>query len=234
MEQDLSQPLTLYPSFSALNEKVITCLRCPRLVQHRQETPVKKGCQADAYWRRPVPGFGDPKAALLILGLAPSAQGGNRTGRIFTGDGSALFLIRMLHAAGLANQPTSENREDGLKLIGCYLTAAVKCVPPDNKPTSMEFSNCSSYFENEFYLLKRVQAVLALGQLAFNAYKHFLVQNAHGTIFETFSHGARASIPGWPTLFGSYHPSPQNTNTGKLTEAMFLTLLKRIKNEIGL
>lgn len=229
MEKDLSQQLT----FDLLNETVIVCARCPRLVKHREEAPVKKEFQTETYWRKPVPGFGDPHAKLLILGLAPSSQGGNRTGRIFTGDGSGAFLIKMLYQVGWANQPTSLHQNDGLKLIGCYLTAAVKCVPPGNKPLPGEFANCHPYFENEFYLLKKVKAVLALGQLAFNTYKKFLIQNAHVSLFEPFAHGARIFCPGWPTLFGSYHPSPQNTNTGKLTEAMFLTLLNRIKCDIG-
>lgn len=216
----------LFSTFDSLKTQVISCARCPRLVCYREEIG------AITHWGKPVPGFGDPKASLLILGIAPSIQGGNRTGRLFTGDGSARFLIRMLYKAGFANQPTSENRDDGLELIDCYMTAAVKCVPPDNRPTKQEFANCNPYFTNEFLLLKHIKAVLVLGQLAFNAYRQFLLQEAQMAMMSTFSHGLRLDFPGWPSLYTSYHPSPQNTNTGKLTETMFLTLLKRIKEEI--
>lgn len=217
--------------FESLNQKIVRCTRCPRLVHFREKVPFRKIFQDEAGWRRPVPGFGDPKAWLLILGLAPSVEGGNRTGRIFTGDGSARFLIKMLYLADLASQPLSESRDDGLKLKGCYLTAAVKCVPPQHKPLPEEFFNCSSYFENEFFLLKNVKAVLALGKLSFDSYQSFLLKQGALQKKAPFAHAQVLKCPGWPTLYGAYHPSPQNTNTGKLTEQMFLDLLKTIKTD---
>ncbi|MFQ5920230.1 MAG: uracil-DNA glycosylase, partial [Thermoplasmata archaeon] len=158
-----------------LRERVVTCTRCPRLVAFRQEVSEKKRRAYEdwTYWGRPVPGFGDPEADLVIVGLAPAAHGGNRTGRIFTGDPSAAFLMRGLHEAGFANQPTSESREDGLRLHNAYMTAAVRCVPPDNRPVAEEISNCSSYLEEELDIL-RPRAILALGHLAFNASTRFL------------------------------------------------------------
>lgn len=218
--------VVLDASFEALNNKIVVCTRCPRLVQFRQQVPFRKHYADEAGWRRPVSGYGDTKAWLLIVGLAPSVEGANRTGRIFTGDGSARFLIRALYKAGFATQPTSEQRDDGLKLKGCYLTPAVKCVPPQHHPLKEEFINCSSYFENEIFLLKSLRTVLALGKLAFDSYQNFLIRQGVLQKLHPFSHGATLKCPGWPTLFASYHPSPQNTNTGKLTEEMFLSLLR--------
>lgn len=182
------------------------------------------------YWKRPVPGFGDPNAYLLILGLAPSAQGGNRTGRIFTGDASARFLFQALHKEGFANQPASESVDDSLKLHGCYITASVKCVPPQNKPTSQEEKNCSSYLLNELVLLKKLTAVLALGNFAFQSFLHYV--QSHGGITKglRFKHGEKYLIEGFPTLYACYHPSPQNTNTGKFTQAMLCKVLQQISH----
>lgn len=180
-----------------------------------------------------MPGFGDQKAWLLIVGLAPSIEGANRTGRIFTGDGSARFLIPILHRAGFANQSTSETQEDGLQFKGCYLTAAVKCVPPHHLPLKEECFNCSSYLENEFFLLRNLTAVLALGKLAFDTYQSFLKKQGILKKKESFTHGKRVASQGYPTLYGSYHPTPQNTNTGKLTEEMFFHLLQTIRAESG-
>ncbi len=204
------------------------CRRCERLVHFRENVPEKKQW-AGTYWKKPVPGFGDPDARLLILGLAPSAQGGNRTGRIFTGDASARFLFEALHAEGFANKPISESLEDGLKLKGCYLTAAVKCVPPDNQPTALEQKHCFPYLENEFALLKKVTTVLALGGFAFNAYLHYV--RSHGRLKppHRFQHGGKYVFAGFPDLYACYHPSPQNTNTGKLDQAMLRKVLQEIK-----
>lgn len=218
-------------SFEKLNQKVIHCRRCPRLVDFRERAPKRKSFEDQEYWRRPVPGFGDRDAWLMILGLAPAAQGGNRTGRIFTGDASAQFLMRALHRSGFANQPLSESLEDGLLLNGCYITAAVKCVPPENKPLRVEFENCHPYFENEFFLLKNLSAVLALGKLAFDHFQRFLIKEGGLSSLLPFSHGKKVGLDGWPSLYGAYHPSPQNTYTKKLTEAMFVSLLERIKKE---
>lgn len=217
-------------SFAPLNETIICCRKCPRLVHFREHVAERKSFQGQTYWRKPVPGFGDPEAWLLILGLAPAAQGANRTGRVFTGDPSAKFLMQALYKAGFASQPTSETADDGLKLKGCYMTAAVKCVPPDNKPLREEFVNCHPYFEQEFLRLKNLRAVLALGKLAFDHYQRFLKSEGGLERLAPFSHGAKVEVNGWPTLYGSYHPSPQNTYTKKLTETMFLKLLEKVKH----
>lgn len=183
------------------------------------------------YWGRPVPGFGDPQAELLIVGLAPAAHGGNRTGRVFTGDRSGDFLFRMLYQAGFANQPHSVHRDDGLRLHNAYICAAVRCAPPANKPLPREIQNCQPYLERELEIL-RPRAVLALGKIAFDAYLSLLVQQgkiASRTPYR-FAHGARYVLPGGlPCLFTSYHPSQQNTQTGRLTPAMFLGVLRRIR-----
>lgn len=215
--------------FERLNERIIGCTRCPRLVEFREHVPFRKAYAHEKGWRKPVPGFGDENAWLLIAGLAPSIEGGNRTGRIFTGDGSARFLIKVLYEAGLANQPTSLTRDDGLQLKGCYITATVKCVPPDHRPSRQECLNCFPYLENEFFLLKNLRAVLALGKFAFDSFQDFLITQGALQKRESFAHGKAVSCPGWPTLFATYHPSPQNTNTGLLTEEMFLSLLERLK-----
>lgn len=219
-------------SFKKLNQTVTQCRKCPRLVHFREHVPERKSFRGETYWRKPVPGFGDPNGRLLILGLAPAAQGANRTGRIFTGDPSAKFLMHALYRAGFANQPTSESADDGLKLQGCYMTAVVKCVPPDNKPLRAEFSNCHPYFEQEFFLLNKTRAVLALGKMAFDHYQRFLKQEGGLEKLTPFSHGKKITLSGWPPLYGAYHPSPQNTYTKKLTESMFLSVLNRIKEEI--
>jgi uracil-DNA glycosylase len=218
----------LFDSFESLHACVTQCTRCPRLVKFRESVPEKKQFAAQVYWKKPVPGFGDPNAYLLILGLAPSAQGGNRTGRIFTGDESARFLFKALHQEGFANQPTSQSVDDDLKLHGCYITAVVKCVPPDNKPIPLEQKHCFPYLLNEFVLLKKLTAVLALGRFAFNGYLHYVKSRGGPKDFH-FHHGEKHLIEGFPTLYACYHPSPQNTNTGKMTHAMLCSVLKKIK-----
>lgn len=218
-------------NFNSLEKIVTQCRRCPRLVAFRERVPKRKAFENESYWRKPLPGFGDPQAPLLILGLAPSAHGGNRTGRIFTGDGSGAFLVKALYKAGFASQPSSLSKADGLALHRCYLTAAVKCVPPENRPTTEEFVNCSDYLATEMLLLKQLKGVLVLGQLAFDHFLRFLQRN-HIEARATFEHGKKYQFPQAPTIWASYHPSPQNTNTGKLTERMFLHLLQEIKKEI--
>ncbi len=215
-------------SFEGLKRQIIACRRCPRLVAFRENVPIRT-IDLGHPWRKPLPGFGDEKGWLLILGLAPSANGGNRTGRVFTGDESGRFLMEALFDTGFANQTTSEHAEDGLKLKGCFITAAVKCVPPLNRPTREEFLNCSSYLENELFLFKRLRAVLALGKLAFDSYQNSLIQKGALQKRSPFAHGACITLPQQPTLYGSYHTTPQNTYTGKLTQSMFQTLLKQIQ-----
>jgi uracil-DNA glycosylase len=222
----------MFVSAEPLHDTIVNCCKCPRLVAFRETVPIRPSLLQEKPWRRPVPGFGDEKAWLLILGLAPSAGGANRTGRMFTGDETARFLIQALYKMGFANQPTSTHIADGLKFTGCYLTAAVKCVPPQNRPSKEEFCNCSPYLENEIFLLKHLRAVLGLGKLAFDAYQDFLIRQQALHKKAPFTHGAHLSIPGWPALYGSYHPSPQNTYTGKLTEPMFLSLLRRLQQEM--
>jgi len=170
---------------------------------------------------------------VLILGLAPATQGGGRTGRIFTGDASSRFLVAALHSAGFANQPISESVEDGLVYTDCYLTAAVKCVPPADKPTREEFANCSPYLDAEISLMSNLEAVLALGSMAFKSYLTHLRAKGFPVGSPAFEHGSVHQFPGAPTLYSSYHPSPRNTNTGKLTQAMLLKVLVRIKRDLG-
>jgi uracil-DNA glycosylase len=217
----------------ALNERVIHCRKCPRLVRYREQVArVRKRAFRDAvYWARPSPGFGDPAARLVIVGLAPAAHGGNRTGRMFTGDCSGDFLYDCLHRAGFANQPTSVDRNDGLRLTGAYITAVCRCAPPANKPLPSEILNCRPFLEEDLALIEP-RAVLALGGIALRGYLAVLKQ--HGLITSLapypFKHGASYKLPGdLPRLFASYHPSQQNTFTGRLTKPMFLAVLRRIR-----
>lgn len=225
------------PRLQILNEEIISCRKCPRLVRYREKVArEKRRAYRDwDYWGRPVPGFGDPRARLLILGLAPAAHGGNRTGRVFTGDRSGDFLYKMLHRAGFASQPTSTHREDGLKLLDAYVAAVVRCAPPANKPLPTEISNCGAYLHAELGLLKP-RAVLALGGIAFRAYLDVLKDSGaiESRAAYKFQHGASYRFPSsLPRLFASYHPSQRNTFTGKLTEAMFLRLLRRIRRSLA-
>jgi uracil-DNA glycosylase len=212
-----------------LNEAIITCRKCPRLVRFREKVARerRRAYRECTYWGKPVPGFGDPKARLLILGLAPAAHGANRTGRMFTGDRSGDFLYQALHRSGFANQATSVGRTDGLKLENAYITATVRCAPPQNKPLPSELRNCLPYFERELELV-RPRAVLALGFIAMRGYLALLKQQGKlpkRSAFR-FRHGVSYELgPGLPRLFLSYHPSQQNTFTGRLTEAMLESVL---------
>jgi uracil-DNA glycosylase len=214
-----------------LNQEVVSCVRCPRLVEFREKIGREKrrAYKDQEYWAKPVPGFGDPNAKVLILGLAPGAHGSNRTGRPFTGDGSGYFLYPVLHAAGFASQASAIHREDGLKLNGAYITAAVRCAPPLNKPTPQEIVACSSYLDRELAGMKSVQVVVALGKIGFDAYLNHLKRTGVITSKAAylFGHGASYKMPNGVTLIASYHPSLQNTNTGKLTEKMFLEIFSR-------
>jgi len=216
-----------------LREKITNCRRCPRLVEYREGIKPRASYAGQTYWRKPVPGFGDLDGRVLLLGLAPATQGGARTGRIFTGDASSRFLVAALHSAGFANQPKSESVEDGLLYTDCYLSAAVKCAPPGDKPTGDEFANCSSYLDAEITLMRNLTAVLALGSMAFRAYVVHLKGKGVSVGRPVFSHGGIHRFPECPTLYSSYHPSPRNTNTGKLTQTMLLEVLARIKRDLG-
>jgi uracil-DNA glycosylase family 4 len=214
-------------SVAAVQRDVADCRRCPRLVAWREEVARtgRASYAGETYWGRGVPGFGDPRAALLIVGLAPAAHGGNRTGRIFTGDRSGDWLFAALFRAGFANQPTSVARDDGLALHDAYITAAVHCAPPANKPRPDERENCAPYLERELALLDRVAVIVALGQFAWQALA------AHYRLHPrpAFGHLAETELPGGVVLLGSYHPSQQNTFTGKLTEPMFDAVFERAR-----
>jgi uracil-DNA glycosylase len=216
-----------------LNQEIVACRKCLRLVRYREKVAREKRrvYREWTYWGKPVPGFGDAKAQLLILGLAPAAHGANRTGRMFTGDRSGDFLYAALHKAGFANQPVSENREDGLRLENAYISATCRCAPPDNKPLPKEIANCQGYLERELEILK-ARAILALGKIAWDAYleilklRRVIVSRA----LYKFAHGAEAEVAaGFPRIFGVYHPSQQNTQTGRVTPAMYASVLRRIQ-----
>jgi uracil-DNA glycosylase len=216
-----------------ISEEVVACRKCLRLVQYREKVAREKrrAFRDWEYWGRPIAGFGDTRAELFVLGLAPAAHGGNRTGRVFTGDRSGDFLFAALHKAGFANQPTSVRRDDGLKLQNVYVAAAVRCAPPANKPLPSEVLNCRGYLERELAVL-RPKALLALGKIAWDAYLAVLKTDgkiASRALYK-FAHGAEAELPGdLPRLFGVYHPSQQNTQTGRLTEAMYAKVLQHVK-----
>ncbi len=220
-------------ALSILNREVVACRLCARLTQYRETIGrEKRRAYLDwEYWAKPVPGFGDPDARVLILGLAPGAHGSNRTGRPFTGDASGKFMYPVLHKTGFASQPNADRRDDGLRLIDAYITAAVRCAPPDNKPSPEEIEACAPYLDRELAALKNVKVVVALGRIGFEAYLNVLKRQRH-TIAKknyAFGHAAEYIMPNAVTLLASYHPSNQNTATGKLTEKMFTGIFKRAK-----
>jgi uracil-DNA glycosylase len=219
-------------SLAKVTREVISCRKCPRLVAWREEVGrVKRASYAhEEYWGRPLPGLGDPAATIMVLGLAPAAHGGNRTGRIFTGDRSGDWLFAALWRAGLANQPESIRRDDGLRLHGCYVTAAVRCAPPANRPLPAERDNCLPYLERELGLLPAVRVIVCLGAFAWDAALRALTALAVPTPRPRprFGHAATAAMGGW-TLLGCYHPSQQNTFTGRLTESMLDDVFARAK-----
>ncbi len=217
-----------------LMRQVTACERCPRLRAHCLRVAVEKrrAWRDFDYWGRPVPSFGDPNARLLILGLAPAAHGANRTGRMFTGDRSGELLFRVLHATGFASQPMSRALDDGLELRDAWITAAVRCAPPGNKPSLEEMRNCRAYLERELELLGRVRVVVALGRIAFEAYLSILCDRGviAGRSGFRFAHNAvHRTGSGQPVLISSYHPSQQNTQTGRLTEPMFLAVFQKAR-----
>ena len=220
-------------ALAALTAEIVVCRRCPRLVAWREQVAREKVARFrdETYWGRPVPGFGDPDARILLVGLAPAAHGGNRTGRVFTGDASGDFLFAALHRVGLANQAESRRADDGLALIGAYVAAAVRCAPPGNKPLPEERDECAPYLERELALLDQVRAVVALGSYGWDAALRAIAANGHRLATKPrFAHGAAVAI-GPYRLFGTYHPSQQNTFTGVLTPAMLDAVLVAAKAE---
>jgi len=217
-----------------LQEKVVSCRRCPRLIRHISAVARLKAprYRDQEYWGKPLPSFGDPHAQLLIIGLAPAAHGGNRTGRMFTGDASGDWLIRALHETGFANQPQSVSVNDGLELRLAYITAIVRCAPPKNKPTKREISNCSEYLAEELKLLKDVRVVLTLGRIAFDNYLRNIEMGKSRR--PRFRHGSTYRLgEDAPFLAASYHPSRQNTQTGRLKWNMWLKVFENIRKELG-
>lgn len=211
-----------------LRNEIIQCERCPRLREHcREVARVKRRAYLDwEYWGKPVPAFGDPNARLLILGLAPGAHGANRTGRMFTGDSSGDYLYRALHTTGFASQPTSKSVDDGLELRDAYITASGRCAPPDNKPLPQELANCRPYLLRELELLVNVRVVVVLGRIAFDTYLATLPKRKK----PAFGHDVLHDLgEGLPRLITSYHPSQQNTSTGKLTDAMLTAVFQRAR-----
>jgi uracil-DNA glycosylase family 4 len=220
-------------TLAALNARIVACELCPRLRAHCAEVAQKRRrAYSDwEYWGRPVPSFGDPKARVMALGLAPGAHGSNRTGRPFTGDGSGDFLYPVLHEAGFASQAKAISRDDGMKLSGLWITAMARCAPPGNKPTPEELRNCAPWLDQEMSLLTDLRVVVCLGRIAFDGLLgHLMRTGALKTRAGfAFAHGAEHKLPGGLIAIASYHPSLQNTNTGKLTRAMLLKVFKRAR-----
>jgi uracil-DNA glycosylase family 4 len=221
---------------AALNQEIIDCTRCSRLIAYCKKIgEIKRRAYLEwDYWAKPVPSFGDPDAHLLILGLAPGAHGSNRTGRPFTGDGSGNFLYPVLHKAGFASQPNATHRGDGMQLIDAYITAAVRCAPPDNKPSPEEIANCAGHLDRELAALTNVKVVVVLGKIAFDAYLNYLKRRGDlkSKAGYLFGHSESYKLPDGKTLLCSYHPSLQNTLTGKLTEKMFMDVFRKAKKLI--
>jgi uracil-DNA glycosylase family 4 len=223
-----------------LADTIVACRRCPRLVRYREQVArtKKREFASWTYWGRPVPGFGDPRAELLIVGLAPAAHGANRTGRMFTGDSSGRWLFRALHRHGFANQAESAHRDDGLRVRNAYITAVVRCAPPENRPAPSEMANCAGYLQRELTLLTRVRVIVALGQVAFTQMLA-LADSAGITVPRPrprFAHGAGCLLPGRRgpiELIASYHPSRQNTQTGRLTERMLDEVFRRAARSLA-
>jgi len=214
-----------------LVRRIIACRSCPRLVRHREavaDNPPKR-YHGQRYWARPLPGFGDPRARVLVVGLAPAAHGGNRTGRMFTGDRSGDWLFRALYDAGFANRPLSEHPDDGLTLRGAYITATARCAPPANKPTPLEMKRCQPFLLEELRLLHEVRVIVALGKIGWDAYLRARRECKLGVPrpLPKFGHGALATMPDGLVLLGTYHPSQQNTFTGKLTRTMLAAVFSR-------
>ncbi len=226
-------------ALTLIGEQIVACERCPRLRSYCQQIGrvKRRAYLSDTYWTRPVPGFGDPDARLLVVGLAPAAHGANRTGRVFTGDGvggSGDFLMSALHRAGFANIATSQRPDDGLTLTGAYIAAAVRCAPPDNKPLPEEVTRCLPHLEAEVNALPHIRIVVALGRIGFDAYLQMLKRT--GIVMRpkpAFGHGSVAALPNGQTLIGCYHPSRQNTNTGRLTPRMMDDVFRSVARQLA-
>ena len=222
-------------NINSLEKEIIQCRMCDRLVRFREKiAKEKRKSYANwEYWGKPVPGYGNQYAKIMILGLAPAAHGGNRTGRVFTGDKSAEFLFKCLYEVGFANQPNSDFRDDGLEIDG-YITAAVKCVPPGDKPTAEEKNNCESFLIKEFQSLKKLKVVVGLGKIGFDSCLKFIRKTYPIKMKDyKFGHGVRYVMPNDLILYGAFHPSPRNVNTGKLNFDMMVTFFNKIKSEIN-
>lgn len=236
MKRSAVKPLP--PAFLKVQQAIVTCELCPRLRLYCKDIAEKKrrAYRDQTYWARPVPGFGDPRAKILVLGLAPGAHGGNRTGRIFTGDGSGYFLYPVLFDTGFANQPDSYSIDDGLRLRDIWIAAVARCAPPGDKPTPQEIRNCFPHLTAEIDLLPRTRVVVCLGKIAFDGYLAYLKSR---DIIErksaySFAHGAQYLLPNGVTLLASYHPSLRNTNTGRLNRAMFTRIFVKARELAGL
>ncbi|MBI04677.1 MAG: uracil-DNA glycosylase [Pelagibacteraceae bacterium] len=218
-----------------LNNKIIKCKQCNRLVNFREKIANEKRRQYidQKYWGKPITGYGDPYAKLLMIGLAPAAHGGNRTGRVFTGDKSAEFLFNCLYRAGFSNQPISIKKDDGLILKNLYLTTALKCVPPGDKPSTEELKTCFTFLKKEIEFLSRINTIVALGKIAFDACLNFYMQDYEIKKKEfIFKHGVKYLLPDNKLLLGSYHPSPRNVNTGRIDQKKMVALLMKVKKII--
>ena len=231
-----SEYTKLMVQLQKLQSEIIACTKCGRLVKWREKVAREKvkRFSDDEYWGKPLPGFGDPAAELLIVGLAPAAHGGNRTGRMFTGDRSGDWLFQALHTAGFANQPTSTDRNDGLRLHNCYITACCRCAPPQNKLRPEEIKNCRPFLEEEMRLLKNVRLIIGLGKIGFDAAARTYAQLAGMQSLKKirFGHGVLYPLDEKVTLIGSFHPSQQNTFTGRLTRAMFHSIFRRARQHV--
>ncbi len=226
-------PLIIKGSMKSLYQEVIKCKMCPRLVDFREKIAKEKRKQYNdwVYWGKPIPGYGDPDAELLLVGLAPAAHGGNRTGRVFTGDKSAEFLIKCLYDVNIANQPNSDRLDDGLILQNAFMTPVLKCVPPNDKPTAQEIRNCSDYFSYEMEMLKKVKVILALGKIGFDqCLKYFRNEFDIKLKDYPFGHDRRYSLPNGKILWACYHPSPRNVYTRRLNHEMMVELLDKVNS----
>ena len=217
--------------FEKLENLIVSCKKCPRLVSFRKKIAKEKRKQYinEKYWGKPITGFGDPKARILFVGLAPAAHGGNRTGRVFTGDRSSDFLYKCLYKAKLSNQPNSDHRNDGLKLKNAFMTPVLKCVPPGDKPTALELKNCSNFFQREMKQLKNISVILALGKIGFDGCLKYFRNDFDLKLKDyPFGHDLKYMLPNGKTLWGCYHPSPRNVNTKRLDKKMMSTLLRKV------
>ena len=217
-------------NFNKLNKSIINCKKCKRLVRFRKKISKdkRKKYQQEIYWGKPITGFGDTNGKILFVGLAPAAHGGTRTGRVFTGDKSSDFLYKCLFKAKISNQPKSEYKNDGLKLRKAFITTALKCVPPEDKPLKQELNNCFKYFDQEINLLKNLKIIVALGKIAFDACKYFYKNNYGFAENIQFKHNKIFKLPNDILLVGCYHPSPRNVNTGRINEKKMTLLFKRV------